>query len=198
MWCVVHGVKSDWMHAVYCLQLYRDAGLLEHRAGVLAQQLADRKRGLSTFYNSRADEEFLRQRLEAGVRKGNVLFEAGQRYLAAANADKSWRFADKKRLVDRLIEIATHLEAHPPKKHLGSPFSALFQKDGAPLAPQLKPYEQKRPRGRRQQAAVAAAAAAPAAPAAEGKVQGQVRSRSLFGVGVDADVLPSGFVSTQQ
>jgi hypothetical protein len=186
------------VHAVCCLQLYRDAGLLEHRAGVLAQQLADRKRGLSTFYNSRADEEFLQQRLEAGVRKGNVLYEAGQRYLAAANADKSWRFADKKRLVDRLIEIAAHLEANPPRKHLGSPFSALFQKDGAVLAPQLKPYEQKRPRGRRQQVAAATPAAAPADPPAAGAGKGQARSRSLFGVGVDADVLPSGFVGTQR
>ncbi len=79
----------------------------------------------------------LTQRLAAKVPPSSVLAAAAKKYLLAALKNPSWSFAQRQRLVDRLGEIAAHLEAHPPRTHRGSPFSAVLQPDGPPLVPKL-------------------------------------------------------------
>lgn len=120
-----------------CRQVHRDAALAEAEQ-VEAEAAATRAAaGRSPFNNSRADEAFLRERLDAGIPKGSVLYAAAHKYLAASFQNRSWRFAQRKRMVDVLIRIADHLAAHPPRSHRGSPFSALFQADGPPLVPRI-------------------------------------------------------------
>jgi hypothetical protein len=119
------------------LQVYRDAALAEAEQ-VEAQAAAERHAaGHSPFNNSRADEAFLRERLDAGIPKDSVLYAAAHKYLEASFHNRTWRFAQRKRMVDVLIRIAAHLAAHPPRSHRGSPFSALFQPDGPPIVPRL-------------------------------------------------------------
>jgi hypothetical protein len=80
--------------------------------------------------------------LLAGIPRESVLHDAALRYLKASLRNRTWRFAQRKRLVDRLIEIAAHLAAHPARTHRGSPFSALFLRDGPPLVPRLTHRQQ--------------------------------------------------------
>jgi hypothetical protein len=117
--------------------VYCDAALAEAEQTEAAAARARQAAGHSPFHNSRADEAFLRQRLEAGIPRDSVLYAASHKYLSAALRNRSWRFAQRRRMVDLLIAIAAHLAAHPPRSHRGSPFSALFQKDGPPLVPRL-------------------------------------------------------------
>eukprot|EP00775_Hariotina_reticulata_P006313 gene6313-6548_t len=126
---------SEW-------QVYKGAALAEHEQVELAAAACHRAAGHSPFHNSRADEAYLMQRLEAGIPKESVLHDAAHRYLTASFRNRTWRFAQRKHLVDRLIEIAAHLAAHPPRTHRGSPFSALFQQDGPPLVPRLAHTQQ--------------------------------------------------------
>ncbi len=118
-------------------QVHRDAALAEAEQVEIEAAAARHAAGHSPFNNSRADEAFLRERLEAGIPKDSVLYEAAHKYLTASFQNRSWRFAQRKRMVDVLIRIAEHLAAHPPRSHRGSPFSALFQADGPPLVPRL-------------------------------------------------------------
>lgn len=119
------------------LQVYRDAALAEHEQVELAASDARRAAGHSPFNNSRADQAYLSQRLDAAIPKDSVLYAAARKYLDATFRNRSWTFVQRKRLVDRLADIAGHLAAHPPRVHRGSPFSALFQPDGPPAAPRL-------------------------------------------------------------
>lgn len=109
-----------------------------HEAGL-------RARGRSAFHSSAADAAFLRSRLEAAVPQGSVLAAAARRYLDAALRNPSWTFGQRRRLVDRLGELAADLAKHPPRSARGSPFSALLQPGGPPLAPRLS----RPPKGRR-------------------------------------------------
>jgi hypothetical protein len=122
---------------VCCAQVYRDAALAEHEQVEVATAAQRRAAGHSPFHNSRADEAYLLQRLDAAIPKDSVLHAAAHKYLRATFKNRSWTFAQRKRMVDRLAEIARHLAAHPPRTHRGSPFSALFQPDGPPAAPRL-------------------------------------------------------------
>lgn len=117
--------------------MHRDAALAEAEQ-VEAEAAARRHAaGHSPFNNSRADEAFLRERLQAGIPKDSVLYASAYKYLSASFHNRSWNFAQRKRMVDVLIRIADHLAAHPPRSHRGSPFSALFQDDGPPLVPRI-------------------------------------------------------------
>ncbi|WIA08704.1 hypothetical protein OEZ85_008128 [Tetradesmus obliquus] len=118
-------------------QVYRDAALAEHEQVEIAADAARRAAGHSPFHNSRADEAYLLQRVDAAIPQDSVLYAAAHKYLRATFKNRSWTFAQRKRLVDRLAGIAGHLAAHPPRSHRGSPFSALFQPDGPPAAPRL-------------------------------------------------------------
>lgn len=120
-----------------CPQVYCDAALAEAEAGEAAAASSRRAAGHSPFHNSAADAAFLRQRLEAGIPRDSVLYSAAHKYLDACLRNRTWRFAQRKRLVDLLVRIADHLGAHPPRSHRGSPFSALFQADGPPLVPRV-------------------------------------------------------------
>lgn len=127
--------------AVLCVlpppQVYRDAALAEADQVEAEAAAARAAAGHSPFNNSRADEAYLRERLEAGIPPGSVLYAAAHKYLTASFHNRTWRFAQRKRMVDVLIAIADHLAAHPPRSHRGSPFSALFQPDGPPLVPRI-------------------------------------------------------------
>eukprot|EP00879_Flechtneria_rotunda_P022727 GHRR01024003.1.p1 GENE.GHRR01024003.1~~GHRR01024003.1.p1 ORF type:complete len:1043 (+),score=481.75 GHRR01024003.1:427-3129(+) len=114
-------------------QVYRAAALAEQEQVEIAASATHQAAGHSPFRNSRADEAYLTQRLDTGIKPDNVLYATAHKYLKVSFKNRSWRFAQRKRLVDRLIEIAQHLAAHPPRRHRGSPFSALFQLDGPPL-----------------------------------------------------------------
>ena len=123
------------------LQVYRDAALAEAeqvKADAARQRHAA---GHSPLHNSRADEAFLRERLDAGISKDSVLYAAAHKYLAASFRNRTWRFAQRKRMVDTLIRIAQHLAANPPRTHRGSPFSALFQPDGPPMVPRINQHD---------------------------------------------------------
>lgn len=124
------------LHTTHC-QVYRDAALAEAEQLEAAAAHDRHSAGHSPFHNSRADEAFLQERLDAGIAKDSVLYDAAHKYLAASFRNRTWRFAQRKRMVDVLIRIADHLAAHPARSHRGSPFSALFQKDGPPLVPRI-------------------------------------------------------------
>lgn len=123
------------------LQVYKDSALAEAQQVEAEAARARHAAGHSPFNNSRADEAFLTQRLEAGIPKDSVLYAAAHRYLAASFKNRTWRFAQRKRMVDVLIRIADHLAAHPPRSHRGSPFSALFLQDGPPMVPRISSKE---------------------------------------------------------
>eukprot|EP00878_Enallax_costatus_P003419 GHUV01003630.1.p1 GENE.GHUV01003630.1~~GHUV01003630.1.p1 ORF type:complete len:938 (+),score=439.83 GHUV01003630.1:187-3000(+) len=118
-------------------QVYRDSALTEHEQFEVSAAAARSAAGHSPFNNSRADEAYLTQRLEAGIPKNSVLYAAAHKYLKASFKNRTWRFAQRRRMVDRLVEIAAHLAAHPPRTHRGSPFSPLFQPNGPPPVPRL-------------------------------------------------------------
>jgi hypothetical protein len=117
--------------------VYCDAALAEAEVADAAAAAVRRTAGHSPFHNSKADEAFLRARLEAGIPASSVLHAAAHKHLGAALRNRTWRFAQRKRLVDLLIRIAAHLAAHPPRSYRGSPFSALFTRDGPPLVPRI-------------------------------------------------------------
>jgi hypothetical protein len=117
--------------------VYRDAALAECEQFEAEAAMRRHAAGHSPFHNSRADEAFLVDRLDAGIPSNSVLHAAAHKYLAASFKNPSWRFAQRKRMVDVLISIAGHLAAHPPRSHRGSPFSALFLQDGPPLVPRI-------------------------------------------------------------
>jgi hypothetical protein len=123
--------------------VYRDAALAEAEQVEAEAAALRHAAGHSPFNNSRADEAFLHERLEAGIPKDSVLYAAAHKYLSASFKNRSWRFAQRKRMVDVLVCIADHLAAHPPRSHRGSPFSALFQPDGPPIVPRLSQQVQK-------------------------------------------------------
>eukprot|EP00882_Tetradesmus_deserticola_P013757 GHRQ01014610.1.p1 GENE.GHRQ01014610.1~~GHRQ01014610.1.p1 ORF type:complete len:209 (+),score=84.68 GHRQ01014610.1:462-1088(+) len=118
-------------------RVYRDAALAEHEQVEIAAAAAHRAAGHSPFHNSRADQAYLLQRIDAAIPQDSVLYAAAHKYLKATFRNRSWTFVQRKRMVDRLAEIARHLAAHPPRTHRGSPFSALFQPDGPPAVPRL-------------------------------------------------------------
>jgi len=122
--------------------VYRDAALAEAEQVEVEVARHRHAAGHSPFNNSRADEAFLRERLDAGIPKDSVLYAAAHKYLSASFRNRTWRFAQRKRMVDVLIRIADHLSTHPPRSHRGSPFSALFQQDGPPIVPRISPQEQ--------------------------------------------------------
>lgn len=117
--------------------MYRDAARAEAEQFEAEAAACRHAAGHSPFNNSRADEAFLRDRLEAGIPQDSVLYAAAHKYLEASFHNRTWRFAQRKRMVDVLIRIADHLAAHPPRTHRGSPFSALFQPDGPPIVPRI-------------------------------------------------------------
>jgi len=111
--------------------------LSEAADGEAVHEAGLRTRGHSAFHNSAADAAYLTERLEEGVPEGSVLGAAARKYLATALRNPSWTFVQRRRLVDRLAEIAAHLQAHPPRSYRGSPFSAVLQPQGPPLVPRL-------------------------------------------------------------
>jgi hypothetical protein len=120
-------------------RVYRAAALLEHRAERAAAERAHGALGGSGLRSAAADEAVLRARLEAGLPAGSPLRASALKYLSAACLNRTWTFAQRARLVDRLVEVAEHLARHPPaargaKGARGSPFSALFEEQGPPLA----------------------------------------------------------------
>lgn len=87
---------SEW-------QVYREAALTEAEGQELEDAAQRRAAGHSPFCNSRADEAYLLQRLRAGISQDSVLYAAAHKYLAAACRNRTWRFAQRRRLVDRLV-----------------------------------------------------------------------------------------------
>ena len=85
------------------LQLYRDAAIAEHEASLLPQKQLEKQQGVSGFYNSRADEAYLLQRLDKGIPSDHVLYAAAHKYLRASFANKTWSFTQRKRMVDRWV-----------------------------------------------------------------------------------------------
>lgn len=100
MWGTVDSMHYD---AACLLQVYRDAALAEHEQFEVSASLAHTAAGHSPFHNSRADEAYLTQRLEAGIPKDSVLYAAAHKYLKASFKNRTWRFAQRKRMVDRLV-----------------------------------------------------------------------------------------------
>lgn len=64
MWIMSH---THTHTALLPLQVYKDAALAEHEQLELAAAARHRAAGHSPFHNSRADEAYLMQRLEAGI-----------------------------------------------------------------------------------------------------------------------------------
>jgi hypothetical protein len=126
-------------------QVYREVALAEAADSEATHEAGLRARGHSGAHDPAADAAALAARLEAGLPEGSPLRAAGRKYLDAALANPSWTFAQRRRLVERLIEVAAALEAHPPRTLRGSPFSAALQPGGPPLAPRLS----RPPAGRR-------------------------------------------------
>jgi hypothetical protein len=123
-------------------RVYARAALLEHANDRGAHEAAHAALGGSGLRSAAADEAVLRARLDAGLPKGSPMRASAHKYLAAACRNRTWTFAQRRRLVDRLVEVAEHLRAHPPAARgargaRGSPFSALFEEGGPPLAPRL-------------------------------------------------------------
>ncbi|GBF99771.1 hypothetical protein Rsub_12399 [Raphidocelis subcapitata] len=128
-------------------KVYREVALTEAADSEALHEAGLRARGHSAFHNSAADAAFLRQRLQAGLPEGSVLRAAAPRYLDAVLANPTWTFAQRRCLVDRLLEVAAHLQQHPPRSYRGSPFSAVLQPDGPPLVPRLsRPAQGRRAR----------------------------------------------------
>jgi len=106
---------------------YRGWALEEFAEKRSIQEEERLRAGESGFFNPRADEVYLQALLDAAVPPQAPLREQAARYLETVNRNKTWTFAKKRHMIQRLGELSKHLKENPVEMYQGSPFAALFQ-----------------------------------------------------------------------
>ncbi|KAG2495327.1 hypothetical protein HYH03_006597 [Edaphochlamys debaryana] len=117
--------------------VYREAALAEWEAARGEREAQQAAAGQSGFFNPRADEAYLWEMLEQGIKEGDPLGPQSRRYLDTLLRNPSWSFAQRRQAVQRLIQLNAHFASQPPAPADGSPFAPLFAVGGPDPVPRL-------------------------------------------------------------